>query len=385
MQRKLVKLYKSMNTTIITTEEKSFIESLKQIVRAARRMAYTAIDYAQIQSNWLIGQRVVEQMQKGAERAEYGAHVIKIASDALTEEFGSGYSETNIRNFRTFYLTFNDLQIQQTPSAKSQMPIQQTLSDELEPTCKPIGQTLPARLSWSHYERLMRVDDEVARKWYMREASEQMWSVRTLNRNINTQYYERLLMSQIKEPVIQEMQEKTAEFQHDKLEFIKNPTVLEFLGIAQNKSYQEKDLEQAILNNLSEFLMEMGKGFAFVARQQLIRTEAEDYYIDLVFYNYILKCFLLVDLKTSRITHQDVGQMDMYVRMYDQLKRTEGDNPTIGLILCSETSEDMARYSVMHDNERLFQAKYLTFLPTVEQLREEIELQKSVFRSQQGE
>ena len=153
-----------MNTTIITTEEKSFIESLKQIVRAARRMAYTAIDYAQIQSNWLIGQRVVEQMQKGAERAEYGAHVIKIASDALTEEFGSGYSETNIRNFRTFYLTFNDLQIQQTPSAKSQMPIQQTLSDELEPTCKPIGQTLPARLSWSHYERLMRVDDEVARK-----------------------------------------------------------------------------------------------------------------------------------------------------------------------------------------------------------------------------
>ena len=174
MQRKLVKLYKSMNTTIITTEEKSFIESLKQIVRAARRMAYTAIDYAQIQSNWLIGQRVVEQMQKGAERAEYGAHVIKIASDALTEEFGSGYSETNIRNFRTFYLTFNDLQIQQT------------LSDELEPTCKPIGQTLPARLSWSHYERLMRVDDEVARKWYMREASEQMWSVRTLNRNINS-------------------------------------------------------------------------------------------------------------------------------------------------------------------------------------------------------
>ena len=199
MQRKLVKLYKSMNTTIITTEEKSFIESLKQIVRAARRMAYTAIDYAQIQSNWLIGQRVVEQMQKGAERAEYGAHVIKIASEALTEEFGSGYSETNIRNFRTFYLTFNDLQIQQTPSAKSQLPIQQTLSDELEPTRKPIGQTLPARLSWSHYERLMRVDDEVARKWYMREASEQMWSVRTLNRNINTQYYERLLMSQIKE------------------------------------------------------------------------------------------------------------------------------------------------------------------------------------------
>ena len=356
-----------MNTTIITTEEKSFIESLKQIVRAARRMAYTAIDYAQIQSNWLIGQRVVEQMQKGAERAEYGAHVIKIASEALTEEFGSGYSETNIRNFRTFYLTFNDLQIQQTSSAKSQIPI---------------GQTLPARLSWSHYERLMRVDDEVARKWYMREASEQMWSVRTLNRNINTQYYERLLMSQIKEPVIQEMQEKTAEFQHDKLEFIKNPTVLEFLGIAQNKSYQEKDLEQAILNNLSEFLMEMGKGFAFVARQQLIRTEAEDYYIDLVFYNYLLKAFVLVDLKVGKVSHQDVGQMDMYVRMYDELKRTEGDNPTIGILLCAQTDKDIARYSILKGNEQIFASKYKLLLPSEEELAKEISRQKEIFQLQ---
>ena len=193
-----------MNTSIITHEEKSFIESLKQIVRAARKMAYTAIDYAQIQANWLIGQRVVEQMQKGASRAEYGAHIIQIASEALTEEFGSGYSETNIRNFRAFYLTFNDLQNQQTVSAKSQSSNQQTASAE---SSLSIGQMLPARLSWSHYERLMRVEDESARKWYMREASEQMWSVRTLNRNINTQYYERLLMSQVKEPVVQEMQE----------------------------------------------------------------------------------------------------------------------------------------------------------------------------------
>ena len=174
------------------------------------------------------------------------------------------------------------------------------MSAELENANTQIGQTLPARLSWSHYERLMRVESETARNWYMREASEQMWSVRTLNRNINTQYYERLLMSQVKEPVVQEMKEKTAEFQHDKLEFIKNPTVLEFLGLPNNKSYQEKDLEQAILNNLSDFLMEMGKGFAFVARQQLIRTEEEDYYIDLVFYNYLLKAFVLVDLKVGK-------------------------------------------------------------------------------------
>lgn len=200
-----------MTNPIINAEEKDFIESLKHIVRAARSMAYAAIDYAQIQANWLIGQRVVEQMQQGKERAEYGAHIIQIASVALTEEFGSGYSETNIRNFRAFYLTFSNLQIQQTPFAESQTSIQQTLSAKLENANTQIGQTLPARLSWSHYERLMRVESETARNWYMHEASEQMWSVRTLNRNINTQYYERLLMSQVKEPVVQEMKEKTAE------------------------------------------------------------------------------------------------------------------------------------------------------------------------------
>lgn len=372
-----------MTNPIINAEEKDFIESLKQIVRAARSMAYAAIDYAQIQANWLIGQRVVEQMQKGKERAEYGAHIIKIASVALTEEFGSGYSETNIRNFRAFYLTFSNLQIQQTPSAESQTSIQQTLSAKLENANTQIGQTLPARLSWSHYERLMRVESETARNWYMHEASEQMWSVRTLNRNINTQYYERLLMSQVKEPVVQEMKEKTAEFQHDKLEFIKNPTVLEFLGLPNNKSYQEKDLEQAILNNLSDFLMEMGKGFAFVARQQLIRTEEEDYYIDLVFYNYLLKAFVLVDLKVGKISHQDVGQMDMYVRMYDELKRNEGDNPTIGILLCAQTDKDIARYSILKGNEQIFASKYKLLLPSEEELAKEISKQKEIFQLQQ--
>ena len=346
-------------------------------------MAYAAIDYAQIQANWLIGQRVVEQMQQGKERAEYGAHIIQIASVALTEEFGSGYSETNIRNFRAFYLTFSNLQIQQTPFAESQTSIQQTMSAKLENANTQIGQTLPARLSWSHYERLMRVESETARNWYMHEASEQMWSVRTLNRNINTQYYERLLMSQVKEPVVQEMKEKTAEFQHDKLEFIKNPTVLEFLGLPNNKSYQEKDLEQAILNNLSDFLMEMGKGFAFVARQQLIRTEEEDYYIDLVFYNYLLKAFVLVDLKVGKISHQDVGQMDMYVRMYDELKRNEGDNPTIGILLCAQTDKDIARYSILKGNEQIFASKYKLLLPSEEELAKEISKQKEIFQLQQ--
>lgn len=210
-----------------------------------------------------------------------------------------------------------------------------------------------------------------------------MWSVRTLHRNISSQYYERLLQSQAKEVVVKEMKQLTAPMQGDRLEFIKNPVVAEFLGLTPNAQFSETELERAIITHLQNFIMELGKGYAFVARQQHVRTDMGDFYIDLVFYNYILKCFLLVDLKTEQISHQDVGQMDMYVRMYDELKRTEGDNPTIGLILCSRTSEDMARYSMLKDNDRLFQAKYLTFLPTKEELANEIERQKMIFRLQQ--
>ena len=215
----------------------------------------------------------------------------------------------------------------------------------------------------------MRVENLQVRQWYEQEAKEQMWSYRTLDGNISTLYYERMLMSQVKESVVQEMQEKTKEFQQDKLEFIKNPAVLEFLGLPGNMSYREQELEKAILDNLQEFLMEMGKGFAFVGRQKLVRTDTEDYYIDLVFFNYLLNCFVLVDLKVGKITHQDVGQMDMYVRMFDELKRGEGHNPTIGIVLCSETSKDMARYSILKGNEQLFATKYKLLLPTPEELQ----------------
>ncbi len=386
------KRYKYMvNELIKNQEERDFLESLKQIVRSARGMAYASINYAQVQANWLLGQRIVEQMQKGEEKAEYGAYIIKLASEELTEEFGKGYSEQSLRFFRQFYLIFKDLEIRSTLWSISPQAIRSTVWSELEnpiqqmPSVKSehkIGQALSAQLTWSHYKRLMRVENEDARNWYMREASEQMWSYRTLDRNINTQYYERMLISQVKEPVEQEMKEKTEVFQRDKLEFIKNPTVLEFLGLPGNKGYQEKDLEQAILDNLSDFLMEMGKGFAFVARQQLIRTEAEDYYIDLVFYNYLLKAFVLVDLKVGKITHQDVGQMDMYVRMYDELKRTEGDNPTIGILLCSQTDKDIARYSILKGNEQIFASKYKLILPTEEELAKEISRQKEIFQLQ---
>ena len=240
-------------------------------------------------------------------------------------------------------------------------------------------------LSWSHYAVLLQVDDKKARAWYEKEATEQTWSVRTLQRNVSSQYYYRMLQTQKREIVETEMKELTAEYQSDKLEFIKNPMIAEFLGLASNTDFTESDFEKSILSNLQKFLMELGKGYAFVARQQHIHTEKQDYFIDLVFYNYILKCFVLIDLKTQKITHQDVGQMDMYIRMYDELKRSDGDNPTIGIVLCADTDEDIARYSVLHGNEQLFASKYKLYLPTEEELRKEIETQKAMFYLQQHE
>ena len=236
-------------------------------------------------------------------------------------------------------------------------------------------------LSWTHYRVLLQVEDPEARKWYEKEAFGQVWSVRTLQRNISSQYYYRILKTQDKAAVETEMKEFTSKYQ-TKVEFIKNPVIAEFLGMKEDTSYLESDLEQCIINNLQKFLMELGKGYAFVARQQHIHTEKEDYYIDLVFYNYILKCFVLIDLKTKKITHQDIGQMDMYIRMYDDLKRGEGDNPTLGIVLCADTDEDIAKYSILHGNEQLFASKYKLYLPTEEELRAEIETQKEMFNLQ---
>jgi predicted nuclease of restriction endonuclease-like (RecB) superfamily len=354
--------------------EHNFITHLKQIVLSARSRVYSAVNFAQVEANWLIGQRIVEQEQNGAAQADYGKFVIRLASQELTAEFGKGYSVTNLKSFRLFYLTFNNIQIGQALPAQFNYPIGQA---------QPALSTKQlAILSWTHYERLMRVGSQEARDWYMKEAAEQMWSYRTLDRNINTQYYERMLLSQADEEVVKEMKEKTKPFQIDKLAFIKNPTVLEFLGLPGNSGYVEKDIEKAIIDNLQKFIMELGKGFAFVARQQLVRTEAEDYFVDLVFYNYILKCFVLIDLKIGKIVHQDVGQMDMYVRMYDELKRGEGHNPTIGIVLCSETDKDIARYSILKGNEQLFASKYKLFLPTETELKAEIERQKEIFNLQ---
>ena len=364
-------------------EEKFLVNDLKTIVSKARSKAFAAVNYSLVERNWRIGKRIVEEEQNGEARAEYGKYIIEVASAALTEEFGKGFSETNIRTFRKFFLIFRNLEIQQTVSAESNLPKQQTLSDNLSSHFQK-GQTPPAQfklrlLPWSHYERLIRVEDKKAREWYAKEAFEQGWSFRTLNRNINTLYYERLLMSKKKQPVVNEMQDKTKAYQQDKLEYIKSPVVLEFLGLPEDTSLAESKLETAIINNLEIFLMEMGKGYALVARQQHIRTEENDYYIDLVFYNYLIKSFILVDLKVNRITYQDVGQMDMYLQMYDKMKKGPDDNPTIGIILCTETDSDVARYSTLAKNDQMFAAKYKLYLPDKEDLRREIERQKELY------
>ena len=331
------------------------VADIKHIIEQARSQAYASINTLMIKSNWLVGRRIVEEEQGGASRAEYGKSLLKNLAAELMPIYGNSYSARRLQDYRQFYLYFKDIEIWH-----SRVP----------------------NLSWTHYRELLTVSDEKARNWYMIEAAKEMWSVRTLHRNISSQYYYRLLQSQAKEDVVNEMKQITSPMQGDRLEFIKNPVVAEFLGLTQNTKFSETELESAIITNLQKFIMELGKGFAFVARQQHIRTDMGDFYIDLVFYNYILKCFMLVDLKTEQISHQDVGQMDMYIRMYDELKRTEGDNPTIGLILCSRTSEDMARYSMLKDNDRLFQAKYLTFLPSEKELANEIERQKIIFRLQ---
>lgn len=362
------------------------LSDIREIVAQARSRAYSSVNTAMVQAYWLIGKRIVEEEQNGQERAQYGKQIVKTLSKELTAEFGKGFSTTNIKLFRQFYLIFPSKKIRELLPPDPDTSKSQTASDQFgvlpDETEKNTVSLLFTRLSWSHIVLILKIADPRARAYYIKETAENNWSVRTLDRNISTLYYERLLKSPNQEPVRQEMLEKTKALQQDKFEFIKSPAVLEFLNLPANKGYTEQQLEQALLDNLQQFLLELGKGYAFVDRQKLIRTEARDYYIDLVFYNYILKCFVLIDLKTHRITHQDVGQMDMYVRMFDNRERCQGDNPTLGIVLCTETDQDIARYSVLKGNEQLFTSKYKLYLPTEEELRAEIEREKLHLRLQ---
>ena len=323
----------------------NFVTEIKGILQDARLKTYATINTAMVNAYWLMGKRIVEEEQHGQEKAIYGEAILKTLSVELTKEFGKGFSYANLRNFRQFYLTYPDVDI-----------------------CY----TLCSKLTWSHNRLIMRVENKEAQKYYLKEAVEQQWSVRTLERNITTFTYQRLLATQNKLT--------TKSTTQNPQEFIKDPYIFEFLNIPQPITASEKEIETALLNNLQRFLLELGKGFSFVARQQRISTETSHFYIDLVFYNYILKCFVLFDLKTTKLTHQDTGQMDMYIRMYDDLKKQTNDNPTIGIILCAEKDETVVKYSILNDSNQIFATKYMPYLPSQEELIAEIEQQKLLFK-----
>ena len=328
------------------SELQKFYSEIQDILNDARNKAYSAVNFAMVEAYWLIGKRIFEEEQNGKERAEYGEYLIKNLAIELKNVLGKGFSVANLKNFRQFYIVFPDFQ-------KSY--------------------TVRSQLSWSHYRLIMRVENEVARNYYLTESSEQQWSTRILERNINSFYYERLLSSQEKkkELIAQKNFEKTSS-----RDFIKDPYVLEFLGLPESPFPKENIIESSIIENLKEFLLEMGNGFSFVGRQFRISTETSHFYIDLVFYNYILKCFVLIDLKVGKLTHQDIGQMDMYVRMFDDLKKQSDDNPTIGIILCSQKDDTTVKYSVLKENEQLFASKYRLVLPSEAELAAEIEKER---------
>ena len=341
-----------MNNNITRT---SIYSDIREILQSARSKAYAAVNTAMVDAYWLIGKRIVEEEQRGEHRAKYGQALIKNLSTELNTEFGKGFSVANLKNFRQFYLTF--------------------VEDRK-------GYTLCSQLSWSHIRLIMRIDAPQARTYYLTESKAANWSVRQLQRHIHSHYYERLLSSAEDKNEIVSTPPKEQATARD---FVKDPYVLEFLDLPEDKKLKESRLEHAIINNLQAFLLEMGKGFSFVDRQFRISTETNHFYIDLVFYNYLLKCFVIIDLKTGALSHQDIGQMDMYVRMFDDLKRGEDDNPTIGIILCRDKEETLVKYSVLKDSEQLFASKYRLILPTEKELEAELERELRMIEAQEGE
>ena len=317
-----------------TEDELKFYHDVYEILDEAKSKTYEAANNIMTYAYWNVGKRIIEQEQKGNRKAKYGSYLIKRLSQELSDEYGTGFSIANIRNCRQLYLTFPK---------------------------ESYGYSLIGKIHWSHLRTIMRLDDEEERNFYLKEVANEYWSVKELERNIKSGYFKRILSTQFPEKIGQIPK------------FVKDPYVLEFMGIKDNNAVIEKEVENAIISNLQKFLLEMGRGFCFVDRQMHICTETSDFYIDLVFYNYILKCFVLIDLKTHKLTHQDIGQMDMYIRMFDDLKRQADDNPTIGIIFCTDKDETMVKYSVLNESEQIFASKYMTVLPTVEELRSELE------------
>ncbi len=331
----------------------SLVDEIREIIEKGRKEAYAAANQAVIATYWNIGRRIVEEEQSGNARADYGKQLINQLADKLSIEYGNNYTARRLRDYRQFYLCFKDLQIWH-----SRVP----------------------NLTWTHFRRIMAVPQEEARQWYVNEASREMWSVRTLDRNISTQYYGRLCAAKREGNTLP----VPVKADNDPMEYIKSPVVAEFLGFRRDTEYSESMLEQALIDNLEHFIMELGRGFAFVERQKHIVTQTDDFYVDLVFYNFKMKRFVLFELKTHKLMHADVGQLDMYVRMYDDLIKDDSDNPTIGVLLCTDTDTTIAKYSVLHNSEQLFASKYMAYMPTEEELRREIEEQKRFFIEQHG-
>ena len=328
----------------------TLVGQLRALISDARHQVLRSVDAIQVRTCWEIGRHVVEFEQGGEVRAEYGKRLLPRLAESLTAEFGRGFDERNLRNMRAFFQSF------------------------------PIWNAVRTELSWTHYRTLLRVENEQARRRYMDETAAQNWSSRALDRQIGTLYYERLLASRDREPVEAEARANLSTLMTPR-ELVRDPVVLEFLGLPEAGRVLENDLEQGLMNHLQSFLLELGKGFAFVARQQRVSTETKDFYIDLVFYNCLLKCFVLFELKSGELAHQDIGQMDMYVRMYDELKRGPEDNPTVGIILCARKDASVVRYSVLHENEQLFASKYRLVLPTEEELRIELERDRALLEN----
>ena len=373
-----------MNELIEYNMSDDLQKDLYGIIENSQQSAIASVNSVLVIRNWLLGMRISRENMGGTRSERYGEGIISELANELTQKYGKGFDKRSLYRYVQFYHTYPEIVGTLTP--QSNIGDNYGIVETLTPQSGECATIVKGRsiLTWSHYERLLQVPNAKARAWYEKEAIEQSWSVKTLRRNISTQYYERMLLSTDKEAIESEMKEKTNSYQK-KYEFLRNPIIADFLGMEENREYLESELEKNIIGNLEKFMMELGKGFAFVERQQRIHTDKEDYYIDLVFYNFILKCFVLIDLKIGRISHQDVGQMDMYVRMYDELRKQPEDNPTLGIVLCSETDEDIARYSVLQGNEQLFASKYRLCLPTEEQLRAEIDAQKEIFYMQHPE
>lgn len=323
----------------MANEVSKIYNDIAELLNVARAKAYHTVNSIMVETYWKIGQRIVEEEQGGASRAEYGTKLIENLSKYLTDTFGKGFSEANLKNMRQFYLTY----------------------PEFDTQCV-------ANLSWTNIRTIIRIDDKKERDYYFKESAEQNWTSRQLERNIKSGYYHRILSTQENSS----NEEKCLPAVIDTKEFIKDPYVLEFLDLPENIEGKESALESALINNLQKFLLELGKGFCFVARQFRISTETDHFYADLVFYNYLLKCFVVIDLKTTKLSHADIGQMDMYVRMFDELKRGADDNPTIGIIMCTDKSETMVKYSVLQESQQIFASKYKTVLPTEEELADMI-------------